>query len=319
MSIEIQNHVFGFYFADVSQRYSHSDLWLPTWLARAGYNAFKPAYYQNVRFQFDTPYHLVDFLANLDHTSLRLLRYISVKAYPFHVRLPGEESPTTFQISNILTLFPGLRLSVLEVQVVHGEIRAEPDLQPGDITYNEVEHLIQSDGFKQLRYRFQHSGWMLPATYEDYPEDGNGKPTKPSHRNIQPNFWRASIQERDGLNSDAEVEAFEYQQGGRHVVHEWFYDFTDYDSGGEAKSEPGVGCLVGSHATEPVDVVNGRLDGNEVRVTRGNGIDYVQSGKSTKDAEIRLQKLLKQFTWSEIKDQGFVLADTGPKSGSVLH
>lgn len=64
---------------------------------------------------------------------------------------------------------------------------------------------------------------------------------------------------------------------------------------GEAKSDPGIGCLVGSHATEPVDVVKGRLDGNEVRVTRGNGIDYGQLGKSTaKDAEIRLQKLFKQ-------------------------
>lgn len=150
--------------------------------------------------------------------------------------------------------------------IVHGENRAEPDLQPEEITYNEVEHLIQRDRFKQLRYRFQHSGWMLPATYEDYPEDGNGKATKPSHRNIQPNFWRASIQDRDGVNSDAEVEAFEYQQ-----VHEWFYDFTDYDSGGAAKSDPGVGCLVGSRATKPVDVVKGRLDGHEVRVTRGIG------------------------------------------------
>ena len=42
----------------------------------------------------------------------------------------------------------------------------------------------------------------------------------------------------------------------------------------------------------------------DVRVKRGEGADYVQSGRSMSEYDIGLHDLFRRLTWEEIKEQG---------------
>ena len=307
---EIRNHICGFYYSTITLHHPHRDHWLLTWLSRAGAPISPFIYYENVEFQFDTTHQLVDFLFKLDHFTLCRLRYISVKATSLGFYMKPQGYLSTFQISTILQLFPGLQLDTLKVQDMHckpGDNYTRENTQENqNRTYNEVERLIKSDGFRQVQYRSLSQQWLQPTTLDDYPDNGRGKATKASDRNIQPANWRGLIEDRDGVHSNPKLEAFQLTKGRRHVVREWSIDFTEYDSGGEAYPEPGPGYMTVSMVTKPVDVVKGRPNGVEIWVTRGKGVDFVQSGESSNDDEVLLKDLFRRLTWDKIKAQGLV-------------
>lgn len=310
LPLEIQNQIYGNYYSTVTITYPHLNHWLVTWLSRTGYTQSLATYFENVEIHFNTTYDLVDFLFSLDQASLCRLRYISIDATPILIRLQPEALPTTFQISSILQLFPGLRLSTLKVRDVYCKPRERGEEryhQAENTTYNEVGRLVQSDGFKQLRYCSRGDYWLLPLTYDDYPEAGRGKATKSSDRNVQPECWHNAIVERDGEDSGSEVKAFQLNRGDGawHAVREWYYDYSDYDEAENVGPEPGPGCLIKSESTYPVkDFGMGVFDvpgSVEIRVTRGYKVKYVQSGKSIDDVDKLLHELFSRSTWAEIK------------------
>ncbi|KAL8691415.1 MAG: hypothetical protein Q9218_003351 [Villophora microphyllina] len=304
---EIRRQIYGYYFCTITLTYPLLNHWLLTWLSRQGYDDALSAYYENVRFRFKHTYHFVEFASSLDHATLCRLRYISVKATPISIRLGPNASYYAFEFHPVLQLFPGLQLSVLEVQDIRPQ---KVDQITRDMIYAEMGYLIRSDGFRQLKYTSRSVGWILPTSHEHYPEDGHGEATTQSDRNVQPGKWDAVIKERDGGDSGAQVEAFRFQKGGRYKIRSWYIDFNEYDSGENILPEPGAGCMVESRFSNPIDVVEGRRDGVKIRVTRGRGVDYVQAGKSVTEKDVQLQDVFKRFTWNEMRERNMVFEVT---------
>ncbi|KAL8832657.1 MAG: hypothetical protein Q9170_004797 [Blastenia crenularia] len=284
------------------------------------YNAIE-IYYENVEIHCNSTEQLADFLFSLDQASLHRVRDISVDATRFLICLERNHIYcAALQISSLLQLFPGLQLSTLKVQDVHCKSRErgdEHDQGAENLTYNEVGRLIQSDGFKRLRYSSPVEYWMLPNASVDYPGNGRGKATKPSDRNVQPECWDKAIKERDGEHLGSEVKAFQLAPitGAWHYVMQWFWDYTNYDEAENVLPDPGPGCLTKIQARDPEHNfgkgILGTLGSVEIRVTRGRGVKYVQSGKSIDDGgnDTLLHELFKRFTWSEIKKHGLLCED----------
>jgi len=243
----------------------------------------------------------MDFLTSIDSAALRQLRHISARSHPLVLYpRPNDNSfcrPFGFPI--VLQLFPGLQLSTLTVRDTYHE--------PGTFhcpfgdkpAYEMVEDLIKSDGFRELIYISTSHCFMRPQDYEAHPVNYTPQIREALHRDPQPSTWDKMIKKRDGANSGARVEIFRHTKDGRVLLRDEFETPALLDNNPKPKvTDPasmGTSCRMEDIAEQEVI---------EVRVKRGEGVDYSQTGQCSTDHEQWLHDFFKQRNWEQTKEQG---------------
>ena len=243
-----------------------------------------------------TTEQFMDHLSSQTSPSLRQLRHLSVKAYPFPLYHTSESFYTTHSITDVFPLFPGLQLSLLEIEdAFHGPEVAE-DGWGHNAAYNTLKYLIQKGmGWRELRYRSASDRWLEPVTFQCRSRD-NVETTETHARDEQPKTWDRWIKERDGDSDGARAELWVKEAG---EGNDWKRFEGEYVS-------PSVARIVDGYTEENRPAV-------EVRIRRGSQADYVQRGPEhfKGDDEKFMQKLhalFKSMTWWEIKEKGLFMA-----------
>lgn len=250
----------------------------------------------------------MDFLTSIDDASLRRLRHVSARSHPLPVTPVPEDSPNyvTYSFPTVLQLFPELQLSTLVVRDTYHEPGTQQDGFGDEASYEMVEDLIKSDGFKELIYISGSDSFMntnefvtIPAKY---PANGAEKFVETTRRDPQPSTWDKLIKERDGTASGARVEMFRHTKDGRVPLKSEFE---------RSKKPSGVESRVVVPNTEfptPSGVEDrGRREAIEIRIKRGEGADYVQTGQKCGREEGWLHELFRLVTWADIKKQGMIV------------
>ena len=205
-------------------------------------------YYHNVRLSFPEFKALADYLSSISSATLRELRYISVRSHPCRMGFDA------YGFWHVRLLFPGLRLSVLEVIDTCHEPGAqfECDLWGEMASYAHVERLIKCDGFRELVYVSDDDRFL-----KDDPNVPNSSKIGTA-RDPQPSTWDKMIKDRDGAESGAEARIYRLtQRGPVEIKHEF---------------ETSNGFDLAQRATiyEPI----------EVHVKRGKSVDYTQAASA---------------------------------------
>jgi hypothetical protein len=150
----------------------------------------------NCTLHFRGTENLLETLLSIDQSILTRIRNVRVRAFPFPLYTSGQaEYYPTYYAANALSLLPGLSLDTLVVEDCwHG-------FGMGDgwrdvTTYFDIETLLNSDAWKELTY-------ITPCT--DFLSSGYDHRRK---RVTQPDNWDALLKERDGQESDAEVQMY---------------------------------------------------------------------------------------------------------------
>ena len=244
----------------------------------------------------------MDLLSSQTSSSLRDLRHLSLKAYPFPIFEPDRFSYTTYDFTYILPLFPGLQLDCLEVEDAFHGSEVEEDGWGHNATYSLLEGLVKRGlGWKELRFRSASDKWMEPVTFQCHQE---GKITSETHgKDEQPGTWEKWIKERDGDSAEVEMHFKEIGEGTAWRRVEGTYNSrsseqkTDYEN--ERRTRPAV----------------------EILIRRGKGADYVQ--KSPEEYEwghqIFKERFLKAFhmSWWKMKEEGLFLQ--GAENNPTVH
>ena len=149
----------------------------------------------------------MDYLTFLNSDTLRLIRHISVRDHPFPNYLEtGKGSYNTYSFPTVLSWFPGLQLSTLVVRDTYHEPGTMDDAWGHDAVYEDVEHLIKSDGFKELVYISAHDRLMMSNHSHASVVKNVGYVVRTTHRDAQPSTGDKMIKERDGVDSGAGVD-----------------------------------------------------------------------------------------------------------------
>ncbi|KAL8787129.1 MAG: hypothetical protein Q9195_007911 [Heterodermia aff. obscurata] len=293
LPLELRQHVYTTYFSSLNLTYPH--LSPPPFLtsSRQLREESLHLYWQNARFNFKGTKHLVDFLFSIDQAALSNLRHISVCGFPLPLYPNSADASgyVTFSFNYVLLLFPGLQLATFEVtDPYHGDGVGE-DGWGHNATYTTVESLIQSQGYKELIYTVAHDRFMKPVSFTSY---GVGSPpqTETTGREPQPSTWDAMIKAKDGAESGAAVTMFRLlHDSNRRIPLKTAFETVQ---------------------TETEEVADGQI---EIRVKRGQGVDYMQKGA---DADVdewgqRLLDMFKDSTWKEILEEDlYVDAEDDP-------
>lgn len=253
-----------------------------------------------MRFKFDNTVNLIDFLSSLDNSSLQSVRNIAVRNHPLPLYTDeGKDSYSTYDFAALLELFPGLQLSMLEVQDTYHVPGSNHDSLGCEAAYAKVENLIKADGFKELRYKSDSCCFMMPKEIEVSSRIKDGSTGRGLHLpSPQPSAWDKLIKERDGKESGAKVEMFRHS-GDELVEPAW-----------EFESDPISRGLVHWNTVRPGAI--------EVRVQRGAQTQLTQSGQCKNGFNRSLHELFMSKTWHEIKKQGFVGEVDDDKPGARL-
>ena len=242
-----------------------------------------------------TAEQFVDHLSSQSLSSLCQLRHLSVTAYPFPLySTPGSGSYVTYDFIDTLPLFPGLQLSLLEIEdAFHGSEVAE-DGWGHNATYNTLKRLIQRGmGWRELRFRSASDCWLEPVTFR-LVGGGQADTTKTHGRDTQPATWNQWIKARDGDGDGAGVEMWTKVSG---EGKEWEKVEGDY-----------VPTLV----EKEEDNGEENRPAVEVRVRRGKHADYVQRepkdfGENNIEYMEKFYGLFKTMSWQEIKKKGLFM------------
>ena len=198
---------------------------------------------------------------------------------------------TAYGFCCVLSLFPGLKLSTLEVKDTYHQPGTRCDRWGHDASYNDVEELIESDGFRELIYVSTSDRFLK---YEEGLSYFALSPGREPYRDPQPSSWDMMIKRRDGAESGAEARIYRITKEGPVELKVEFETERSFDWGQSAAFD------------EPI----------EVHIKRGEGVDYTQAGKRIIDPEweLPLIDLFKRFTWDEIKQQGlyYEVEDSNP-------
>ena len=159
----------------------------------------------------------------------------------------------------MLLLFPGLKLSTLEVRENYPDPARYWGRCSKRVPYKDVERFISSDGFRELSY-FTTSNcfWKFGQGHSH----NLPNPDRPG-QDWQPSIWDEMSKRRDGAESGAKVRIYRHTKEGAVELKVDFVTARNFDSGQSAASY------------EPI----------EVHIKRGRGVDYTQSGRYTMEPE----------------------------------
>ena len=293
LPLELRQHVYRTYFSSLNLTYPHFSSHPLSASSRQLREESLPLYWQNARFNFQGTKHLVDFLFSIDHGTLSNLRHISVRGFPFPLYPNTEDGSAylTYSFNYVLLLFPGLQLATFEVKdPYHGDGVME-DGWGHDATYAEVENLIQSQGFTELIYTVEHDRFLRPVSFTTHSAAPGSQPeTGTTGRDPQPSTWDAMIKAKDDADSGAAVT---------------MYRLLD-------DSKRRVPLKTASDSVQPAteETSDGQI---EIRIKRGQGVDYVQKGEVNDEWGQNLLDMFKDLTWKEILEKDlYVDAEDDP-------
>ncbi|KAL8838829.1 MAG: hypothetical protein Q9170_001984 [Blastenia crenularia] len=283
LPLEIRQHVFEWYFSSLNWVYPHFHAPPILLASRQLHNEAKPYYWRNAHLEFSSTKQLLDFLTQIDNTTLTHLRHISVHGYPLPVyqNPDNPDSPsfyTTYFFEYILPLFPGLQLSNLRVRSPwHGE-GVDEDSWGHEAAYHSVATFIESQGFNRLIYIVAHDRFMKPVEWTT--SHHGTTEVKTSERQPQPSTWDAMLKARDGADSGASVTMYRVLDNGtRRVPLETEFETVHPES---------------------ESITEGHI---EVEVERGRDVDYVQRGEHIGPFAQQLSHLFKELTWKQILEK----------------
>ena len=175
----------------------------------------------------------------------------------------------TYGLCFVLMLFPGLKLSTLEVrEFCHEPGRISARWDPV-ASYGCVERLLECDGFKKLIYVSTNDRFLKIGQAKRHSVTSNsGFGPDP-----QPGAWSKMIQARDGAESGAEARLYRLTKKGS---AESKVEFETPEGFGRGETAPFY--LPAFYVRAPHESVEVQV---EVHVMRGRGIDYTQTGKCT--------------------------------------
>ena len=237
------------------------------------------AYYRSIQLIFSGTKTLVNYLTSIDSATLRELRHISVRGDDFSVKSADDNYYHGFYLSDVLLLFPGLKLNTLKVRASYHEPYTECSRLRVADAYDEVGYLIKSDGFRELIY-------ISPSkSFLGFGPHSSSKIAlgQDQQQEQQPSTWDTMIKKRDGAESGAEARIYRHTEKG----------LLDSKVGSETERSVDRGQITVSY--EPI----------EVHVKRGRGVDFTQTGKCFFDPkwQVPFTDLFQRWTWEEIKQQ----------------
>ena len=279
LPLELRQQVYSYFYASLTLTYPNLACGSLTDVSHQVCEESMPAYYKNVHFSFLNTKHLVDYLANIDSTTLPKLRHISVRGHPFAVYDIDDRAYTAQFFSAVLALFPGLQLSTLTVRDSCHEPGAICDLWGHEASYTDVEELIMSDGFKNLIYVSTSDRFMKLAV------EAQGNESEVS-RHPQPSTWDDTVKSRDGADSGAEVTMYRVTGEGCVKVKDEF-ETVQHLQRRDQESQP----------PRPI----------AIHWKRGRGMDYVQSCQKAQDFDKPLRKPFKRVRWKVCLESGLCL------------
>ena len=198
---------------------------------------------------------------------------------------------STYFFNYVLLLFPGLQLARFEVKDPYHGDGVDEDGWGHNATYATVESLIQSQGFKELIYTVEHGRFLRPVSFTSHGvEPGSQPETETTGRDPQPLTWDAMIKAKDGADSGAAV-----------TMNRLLDD-----------SKRRVPSKIAFETIQPEteDTAGGQI---EIRIQRGQGVDYVQKGEAADRWAQRLLDMFKDLTWKEILEKDlYVDAEDDP-------
>ena len=253
-------------------------------------------------FHFRSTAALLDTLTTLNPQQIQEIRHIRVKGYPLPL-FPYSHGTgyTTYHFSDFLPLFSGLQLDRLEVEdAFHDNGK---DLWADIGTYNDVESLVESDGWKELCFVTPTTGFMTRKLYDII------------QRREQPDGWNQDLLNRDGgEESGAYVRMFMANESGVRGITEDPNKHTPYSvipghlgkfSPAEEVTADGVRSVIVplrvSEIAEPREV--------SIVAKRGKDVSYVQDGSKLLP---KIQALFDNMTWQETKSSHYLDAEDNP-------
>ncbi len=253
----------------------------------------------------------MDFLTSIDSAGLRRLRHISARSHPLVLYPHPNDSSMCYPhgFPTVLQLFPGLQLSTLTVRDTYHEPGTWHDGSCDAPAYGMVEDLIKSDGFEELIYTSTSHCFMRPKDFEPFLEEYTPRQEKALYRDPQPSTWDQMIKKRDGLDSGGGVEMFRHTKDGRIRLKDEFETPAPLDVNLKFLATDPVSERISSHSVRLSSHLEDRWrqDNIEVRVKRGEGADYEQTGQCSTDYERWLHDFFKERTWEQTKEQGLNL------------
>ncbi|KAG8534044.1 uncharacterized protein KY384_000887 [Bacidia gigantensis] len=136
-----------------------------------------------------TTKQFLDHLCSLTPKEISQLTTLSVHAYPFPIYPHGDEdSFTTHDFTDLIPLFPGLKLNTFEVQDPFHGMGISEDGWGHDATYDMVDSLIEKGkGWKVCVFRSDSDRWLKDVNFgrrigdeygsTSYTREGAEKPT----------------------------------------------------------------------------------------------------------------------------------------------
>ena len=238
----------------------------------------------NISLHFRSTETMLDCLTILPSDTIKSLRHIRVRAFPFPI------NRTTYQMAHTLPMFLGLQLDLFEVEdCYHDPGENDPWSHCG--TYFDVGSLIFNDGWKELHYISPTTEFMTGAFDEH------------QRRVAQPSGWREDLLNRDGGDSGATVEMFVANEPGVTRMAENPSSRTAYSAIpghlSHERHQPNVISGPNFVMVEPASEED--IDRREVLVVvkRGKGVKYVQDGSRFYK---KLQEVFRGKTWQEVKE-----------------
>ena len=240
------------------------------------------------------------------------IRHLLVKAYPFPTLYhPNDNSFTTYLFEDLIPLFPGLKLEVLDWEDAFHGPQVDEDGWGHNCTYQTLTDLIKNGkGWKELMFRSASDRWLEPVTFTASRNDSSWK--EKHDRSSQPGTWDSLIKERDGEDSGARVEMWQKLPG---VDEEWKSLSTQnspYQASGQRQTEElqtgGTETSMPDHKVKSfshADEISGPRSSIIVRVSRGEGVDYTEDGllKGEDEFARRLTELFQRYTWKEMQEK----------------
>ena len=262
----------------------------------------KEFYYKHATFSFLRIADFLAFMKALNRQEWQKLRHIRCKTEEFpSIRALGKHWSCRLHFASYVRLFPGLALETLVLEdPLHkpslsrsppARIDVRSDRHEDRWTYQEVQDMVKSQGFKKLTYISRSDDFLTWLGRDcDRGSLGEFRPGQPSH-------WDKMIKEADGEGSGAYVkigiknERVFLDEVGQRMLR-------SYETASPSAREPEYGRV---EAAGPV----------RVYVQRGHGVIYAQGETSVHETDDELREYFHDNTWEWIKSQEvFVIDDS---------
>ncbi|KAH8915923.1 hypothetical protein BT69DRAFT_1356139 [Atractiella rhizophila] len=239
-----------------------------------------PPLLPNTHLHFKSTERMVDCLSKFTSDQIRAIRSLRVKAFPF----PLYASPDAFgyktnDLSDVLSLFPGLQLNQLIVE----DCFHDPDVNDGwgdGGTFMELRSLLRFDGWRELQFLSPTSEFIINSIE-------SRRHTNAANVEELLREWKREMKNRDGEESGADVRLF--------VANE------DQD----VEKEESRTELVHKEELEGIQLQHSVL----VVAKRGRHSDHVMKTEVYQEGDWRyeIHNLFSSMTWEEIKANELLL------------